>query len=253
MTKLLFDFQDMSNEVDAFAKLAERYISPQSRYVLPNLRGTLDTYRNQKTDAPYDWTISQTNPLRTETSLGKYEVGGGGGLPVFAEISAKWRIQRIPLPRRPQHAERFRLVGIASTKVRLLTPLDDGGAPQEVAMWRMEVGDTASPGCHFHVQVMGEHDAYPFPRSVPVPRLPGLLLTPASVIEFVLGELFQDDWLKHIANDSANLQRWAPIQKRRFESLIRWQLEVLERGGSPWAALKSTKPREELFVSAGAA
>src|SRR5436190_1532122 len=85
----------------------------------------------------------------------------------------------------------------------------DWGIPAEIAMWRMEVGDARSPGCHFHVQVLGEAEVAPFPKSLSVPRLPAVHSTPPAVIEFVLGELFQATWDKHVAARSVHVKRWA--------------------------------------------
>lgn len=249
MTRLQFEFQEMANEVDAIAGLAEPFLDDKSRLVLPNLRRSLETYRAQPTVQPTDWIISSDNPLLTTLSEGQYEVGGGGGLSIYGEITAKWQIQRVPPKKRSQRAELFCLTGIASTRIRLLCPDANGGAPSQVAMWRMEIGDAAAPGCHFHVQILGETANYPFPSSVPVPRFAGLLLTPAAAVEYVLAELFQDEWPKHMAHSPAHLQRWIPIQRRRFNNLLNWHIETLGRGGSPWTTLKRAKPQENLFLA----
>jgi hypothetical protein len=77
------------------------------------------------------------------------------------------------------------------------------------------------------------------------------LVTPPSVVEYVVGELFQEQWLKHIAGRGADLNRWVPIQQRRLGAVLGWQLDVVKKAaGSPWGTLKKAKPHPELFVEA---
>jgi hypothetical protein len=91
---------------------------------------------------------------------------------------------------------------------------------EQLAMWRVEVGDDASPGCHFHTQIEGERNNPPYPRSLSVPRLPTLLVTPMAALEFLLAEMFQSRWQQHAAEESAEMQRWKPIQKQRLLKLF---------------------------------
>jgi hypothetical protein len=249
MTALTFAFQEVINEVDAFSHLAHDFIEPNSRFVLPQFKSELESYREQPTKDGYEWQIRPDFPLRTTVSRGEYEVGGGGEHHVFADIDACWSIQRIPERKRKLPARQFKLTGIASTRVRLWCQIDEG-KKKEIAMWRMEIGDDASPGCHFHVQVLGELPDFPFPKSLSVPRLPGLILTPPGVAEFVLAELFQDRWPEHVGRDSPHLKRWAPIQEGRFRRLLQWKLDVLRTNtGSPWTTIKRRKPDGMLFMA----
>jgi len=247
MSRLLFDFQEMLNEIDAFSNLASKFLDPSSYYALQELQRSLNTYRNQDTTKSTYWGIPLGNPLKTIISEGQYERGARHGKRhIHATVSSTWNIQREPPKKKQKPATQFRLIGIASTKVKLIER--KGDEEVEVAMWRMEAGDTGSPGCHFHVQIMGEKEDHPFPKSVPVPRLPGLLLTPMSVAEFVLAELFQDEWAEHASHDSAHLQRWIPIQRHRLGAVLQWHLATIQKGGSPWSTLKGTKPAEDIFV-----
>ncbi len=116
-------------------------------------------------------------------------------------------------------------------------------------MWRMEIADDASPGCYFHVQVLGEEDRPPFPKSLSVPRLPGFFVTPPFVLEFVLGELFQDEWKREAVRESDSLKMWRPIQLKRLANFLRWQRDKLrDSQGSPWVVLKSLQPDANLFI-----
>ena len=117
-------------------------------------------------------------------------------------------------------------------------------------MWRVEVGDDNAPGCTFHIQVLGECLDPPFPKSLSVPRFPSILTTFGDVLEFVLGELFQDDWKKHVNQQSRYVESWRPFQKKRFSRIFNWQENLIKesQGGSPWMSLKQAQPPETLFT-----
>lgn len=248
MPILRFAFQEALDEVSSFAELSKKYIAPAASDVLSRFRGALETYRNQKTEKPMDWVIPESAPLVTVAAR-EYEPDNGGQRVVVGEITAKWQIKRASPAKKQMPAKYFDLVGIASTRVRLKYPATTHEPEQEIAMWRMEVADTKAPGCYFHTQILGQSDDLPFPKSVPVPRLPSIILTPPAVAEFVLAELFQDAWEPHIAAHVPHLQRWAPIQHRRFERLLQWKIEQLKKtSGSPWSSLKAAEPDANLFI-----
>ena len=244
---LQFKFQEMLTEIDALAGVARGFIEPGHNEVFDQLSTVLKNIRDDPTNKTYEWGIKENYPLRTRVSYGEYQGSCGGQHNVFAEITSVWEIRRIKPSKRSAPAERFELTGLASTRVRLME-VQPGADPAQIAMWRMEIGDASSPGCHFHVQVLGEAHVGQFPRSLDVPRLPGLVATPPAVIEFVVGELFQKEWPKHIAGQSAKLQRWAPIQRNRLSAVLGWHSKIVcESSGSPWTTLKGKKPPDELF------
>ena len=78
--------------------------------------------------------------------------------------------------------------------------------------------------------------------------LPGLIITPMAVTEFVLAEIFQNQWPEHIGYDTPHLQRWAPIQRKRLNKLLDWNVSLLQEGGSPWTTIKQRKPDVGLFL-----
>ena len=249
MTGLEFSFQEMITEVDSFSRLSEKFVTTESRGVLQALKRSLENYRAEPTEGSLSWQISEHLPLRTVISQGKYEKGGNGAHHLYAEISAVWEIQRMRERKLAMPAKRFKLIGLASTRIRVLCePLDEAPA-REIAMWRMEIGDDNSPGCHFHIQVLGAEE-FPFPKSLPIPRFPGLIMTPAAATEFVLAELFQDEWASHVSRGGADLDRWRPIQKSRWEKLLNWKLRMVAGSASPWTAIKSAKPEPGVFIGA---
>jgi hypothetical protein len=217
--------------------------------VLQGLITSLDGIRETPSDREWEWGIQESQPFLTEVSRGEYQPDDQGSLNVYAEITSTWTIRRVPPKKRSQRAERFLLTGNASTRVRLHREPSALANAAQLAMWRAEVGASSSPGCHFHVQIGGDLDDPPFPKALDVPRLPGLLVTPPAVVEYVVGELFQDRWLKHIAGQTADLNRWWPIQRRRLGAVLGWQLKVVRSAsGSPWATLKKRKPEAGLFL-----
>jgi hypothetical protein len=181
--------------------------------------------------------------------VGEYEAGNRRGhVEVVGCVSGNWDVTPLGPASNKTKGKAARLLqfsGIASTRVEIYTK--DRAA--RLSMWRMELGDSASPGCYFHVQVLGEHSDPPFPKSVPVPRLPSLFVTPLAATEFLFGELFQDDWEQTARSDSDDVQRWSNLQRERFKKLLAHQQQALLGGaGSPWIALKRDKPPPSLFI-----
>src|SRR5262249_48146050 len=161
--------------------------------------------------------ITGERPLQTRLSDGAYEPGSRrGSLKVRGELSTVWEVQHPPRRgKKAKPAENVLLVGKASTMLRILEQNDDGTS-REIAMWRTEVGDAASPGCHFHVQVLGHEEHPPFPKALSVPRLPAMAITAMDAFEFLLGELFQNEWRAESAKESFQQSQWRSIQRARL-------------------------------------
>ncbi len=251
MAPLQFFFQEFVDEIIAIEALARPFIPGNSVHALPQLRSTLEGIRTAATGRPYNWGIPESSPLRTIVSEGQYEAGGRRGSEhIFASLSSGWEINPLgPHNRASLPHRKFELVGQASTRVRIFrnSPV---GKHQEIAMWRMEIADDASPGCYFHAQILAQSKKIPFPRSLPVPRFPIFLASPPAVLEFVLSEIFQNEWRMEVLRDSTALQRWRPIQLRRFSNLLKWQRdEVHKLPGSPWVVIKRLQPQTDLFLS----
>ena len=245
---LTFSFAEVLSEIATIEKIASKYISRESANVLPNLHASLENVRTQRNNAVVEWGIPADAPLRTSTSLGDYECEPRNGEHnVSAEISSIWEITPFGNRDAGGISKWFSLTGKASTVARIIR--HDPHAKVEIAMWRMEIGDDGAPGCRFHVQIMGEHDHPPFPHSLSVPRLPTIIFTPMAVIEFVIGELFQDDWRREGSRDTPAIHEWRQIQQRRFQKLFEWHSTVLATStASPWLALKLAAVDRDLFA-----
>ncbi len=189
-------------------------------------------------------------PLRTIETDG-YESGGrAGGAKLYAHVTGKWELRPVGPERRKQMVA---FTGLASARVELWPDgcqwHEKDERPKRIAMWRMELGAYDSPGCYFHCQVLGDGVDSPFPKSVPIPRLPSPFVTPMAAVEFVLGELFQDRWAQEACRARSGHQRWRAIQEKRWSRLLQWQQGALgEHGGSPWMKIKAAKPPDTLFV-----
>jgi hypothetical protein len=216
--------------------------------VFGQLRTQLEGLRDEPMTGQFSWNIPSAHPLRTIVSKGEYE-NGSKGRQVAATLSFLWEVTRVHPKKRKLPAKLFELVGIGSTVVRVFQMNDDDTQGPELAMWRTEVGDEQSPGCHFHVQVLGETEDLPFPKGLSVPRLPSCLVTPMAALEFMLAELFQERWRKHIFTETDALKTWRAIQRERMSRLFSWQSRAASEGNrSPWAALKAAKPPQGIFI-----
>lgn len=244
--QLQFAFQDLAQEIEVFGSMAAPFLDAQSIGSIKQLSEDLEGIWSAAPDRQVNWAMKG---LTTTVSEGEYEPAGRkGARQVVACIDGTWDVRPIgPNARKLRQKRLLEFCGVASTRIRLFDAADRA---QQIAMWRMELGDANSPGCYFHVQVLGEDETTMFPKSVSVPRLPSLFITPMGAIEFVLGELFQEKWAKVAMENSGNIQRWVSFQKRRLMCLLEWQRKAVERSlTSPWIALKQEKPEARMFLA----
>lgn len=157
------------------------------------------------------------------------------GKDIHAVITGIWQLRR-------SGRREVEFCGKASTKIELYASDDHPYNPyMRLALWRLELGDEKSPGCYVHAHFLG---------ALPIPRLPSLFITPMSAIEFVLGELFQNEWAKAVAiRNNSNVDYWRARQKDRLQKLFLWYNEQMENAdSSPWIALKKAKPQSDMFL-----
>ena len=247
MAELEFTFDEFVSELKAIGRIADPFIHTESKHILPQLIDDLRNIQAADYDRPFSWQIPEDRPLKTITSRGQYEKATRLGREhVFAELTSIWEIARVRRKRR--EPERFVLKGKTSTMIRLRRD-NPARVFQEIAMWRTEVGVASSPGCHFHIQILGEHSRKPYPKSLPIPRFPSIIATPMMVLEYVLSELFQDEWIKRASEGTSDMNVWYGIQSARFLRLLSWHSDAVRtKSGSPWIAIKSEKPASNLFL-----
>lgn len=248
MPGILFSFKDTLIELESAKAIAACFLENEE-FAFAQIRTQLESLRANPVRDCVGWELSPQRALRTIVSGGEH-APNGKGISVIGTLSFLWEVKRVQPKKQRAPAEFFQLAGIASRVLRVFAINDNGSQGGELAMWRIEIGDDASPGCHFHVQIRGEANDGPFPKNLSVPRLPGCLLTPMAALEFMLSELFQERWKKHVFAETDALKRWRAIQRDRFLKLFAWQRETVSVGDrSPWSALKSAKPPERIFIT----
>ena len=243
MAGLRFLFVDLVKEIETFTNLAEDFLDPGTTWTLCRLKDNLEKVSEAAENRVFRLKLQS---LRTNPSEGEYEIcDRKGRREVYATVSGIWELRPLGRKSKKRMAE---FCGIASTKIELFASDEPS---KRLAMWRLELGTHNSPGCYFHAQILGDVEDPPFPKSVPIPRLPSVFITPMSALEFVLGELFQNRWAKATAANTRDPQFWRARQRELLLRLISWYQCHLEKNGdkSPWMNLKEAKPDKELFVS----
>lgn len=229
---LRFRVADLQRELRALEMLGRPRIARGSHGMLAGLADDLEWIRQQ--EQPREWGWAADKPLELELSAGQYQPGAEGGEEVLATIDCVW----ILLPMTPQIVE---LSDIASVRISLNLG--------QLGMWRMEVSDGLGPGPFFHTQIRGQDDAMPWPKSLDVPRFPSCIPTPASVVEFVIGELFQDEWETDLERHKSAATVWLNVQRHWWLQMLSWQQAVVESASSSaWLALKNSAPNREMLT-----
>ncbi len=244
MAGFRFLFVDLQQEIMAMRQMAEPFFDSRMSLALDAFSRDLKSIENLPPG-----TVRQLDlePLQTIESEGEYEAGTKkGGRKIFAVISGRWEL--CPLGKRSSKRT-VEFCGKASTRIALYEPTEPR---TRLAMWRLELGTKDSPGCYIHAQILGDCDVPPFPKSVPIPRLPSVFVTPMSAIEFVLSELFQDHWRQRTERSAGEVHNWYRLQLKWLQSQLSWyqrELKSSESSSSPWVTLKTAKPDGKLFVS----
>jgi hypothetical protein len=233
-TPLGFSLAGLQRELEVLPQLASKFLE-DGVHPVREAKARITTAR-LRPDTDFTWEIPEAAPIRTIVSAGEYERRNSGtqrkGIGVLGALSFKWHLRTGP----EKKISDVHLVGNASTKIRIL----DGTDESELAMWRMEIGGHDAPGCCFHAQVLGTKPEPPFPKSLPVPRLPAFPATPMSCLEFLLSELFQVRWRERVERTDQPVRDWRGLQNKRFESFLKWQLGVVDatNSASPLVRLK---------------
>jgi hypothetical protein len=222
-----FSFQNVLLELRHLKELTPDFIdSETSGDVLTPLINDLEAMRSKPPAHPVQWGIPAQRSLRTRVSEGKYEAAPRvGAHHVHAEISGYWELG---VPRKSTR-DVFRIERLASLEVRII---ENSRGP--ITNWHFDIADAAACGCHFHTQI--SHG------TIPIPRLPTFLLTPTDVIDFVLGELFQDEWERTVSVETDAARGWRRLQNSRLTKVLRWHQEQLASGAVGWTHLKRQKP-----------
>ena len=245
MAGLRFKIVELERETKALKSMGTGFLDSRTSWALDEFWSNLKSIGGRRGESVRTLKLQC---LRTTPST-KYQSGSRqGSRKVHAVISGIWELR--PLGNGPAPGRKVEFCGKASTKIKLYAS-DEPETPR-LAMWRLELGAEDSPGCYVHAQILGDSDQPPFPRSVPIPRLPSIFVTPMSAVEFALGELFQDKWAKAAAGNAGDAQQWRALQRQWLQSLFSWYQSELKNSlssSSSWMALKAAKPDEGLFLA----
>ena len=201
--------------------------------------------------------INPNRPIITRECNGGYERNcGGKRKDLFGELFFKWELRPVGTSSKKHEAA---VIGIASSVARL--KINHQGAETVIASWRMELGDSASPGTFFHAQIPDTFQAATpmddstspqmWPSWLPVPRIPIPAMTPMLALEFLLAEIFQDRWPKRMASGGHEADEWRALQRDRYVKFFEWQRKNAQDSGqgSPLLAMKAAKPPRDMFIS----
>ncbi len=245
MANLLFRPTELLNELGALRGLAASFLDPASPYGLDELKGEFQGLLAR--GGTYTLQIPQLRPLKTRVSDGEFEPPNKKSTRrVYGSITGIWEVEAAThslrdLDRPQRQVRPTQLIGFTG-KASTVFEVKDEESEEIVACWKMELGDANSPGYFFHTFASYDH-------GFPVPRHPNVFATPMSAIGFALCELFHGAWEETVSGTSDAPNRWRSIQAKRFEALLKWQLEqVAKTTSSPWCSLKVAKPDSALFL-----
>jgi hypothetical protein len=238
-----FTYDDMISDVRQMTELAKKFLQAGSIGVLESLIVNIENIRNATPNVKHRLSVALDRGIATIASTSYRDSPKGRKNSVYGLLSFHWEIMNWDKGRK-RRQDSFDLVGVASTSIKVLTENNE-----LVAHWQFEAGDHTSPGCHFHSSINQGGAEGLFPEWLKIPRLPGLLLTPMDGLDFLLGELFQSDWVELISKDSQHRNGWAKSQTNRLLKLLNWQETQVKgnRIGTPWMSLKKAKPPIDIF------
>lgn len=239
-----FSYDDFIDNIGRMTSLAAKFLTKEGHGALKAFAADTSNARFGTPKNKVYLQIARERPLVTATSSGAYHCTDKcDGIPVFGTLSCRWEVKN---PNTASSKQReFHLIGEATTSINVFRS-DDG---TRVAQWQIEAGDAVSPGCHFHCAVNQYEKDGMFPEWLKVPRFPGVLLSPMDCLEFLLGELFQDQWLEAISKDSADRNAWSNGQRHRLAQVLEWQATTVHKWtSSPWMSLKKAKPHLDVMM-----
>ena len=235
---LQFPYRELMRETEALRRIAaDIFVSDAPLRALAR-----DLERIGERSAEHDCRV-ELLPLRTRPTCSYEPASRSGGQKIYAHVRGVWQVRPVG---RKRPGRRIAITGSASVVAELWPAeclyREEHQKSNRLARWRIESGAHDSPGCYFHFQILGDHSDPPFPKNIPIPRLPSPFVTPMAAVEFVLGELFQDDWERRTTGGRNHHDDWRAIQRQRWSSLIEWQKKYLNMAGpSPWMSLKAAK------------
>lgn len=245
MAGFRFLSSELEQEIKALSKMSAPFFERSWPQNLTAFLSNFQSIKSQPVGSRHELVL---HSLRTRISEGEYEARTKRkGKKIYAIISGIWQI-RVHSSGPKQQLEFCGKASLTTEIFALSEPCE------RLAMWQLDLGAKESPGCYVHAQIPWGFDAHsPGQNSIPIPRLPCFFVTPMSAVEFVLGELFQDEWRQSVQRTTGETNIWYRLQKKWLKCLFMWYLGELEgeKGESslsPWIIVKTAKPDGKEFV-----
>jgi hypothetical protein len=236
---LALSFIDVHDDLlDCKPVFASR-LRPEASRRIDQVLATLREISSAAQGRSFKWGIPASAPLLTIGSEGAHQVGQQGhGSSLLGAISFTWTIVPIGSENKARKLQRWFALHNSSIHVELI----DEATNVPVAAWDFDIGDDNSPGCHFHSKSLPlARDNAP---NIDIPRMPTLLYTLTDALDFVVGELWQEEWRKESGAKTPEMQRWRPRTLKRMQALVDWyRTKTRESSLSGWMTLKCAKPR----------
>lgn len=241
MEGMKFEFGKMLQEVRAMNALAvPKFIKNESKRVFKAFEDQLEGFAGNDRLEEMDWEIREEDPLVTK--IGSSEPAGRGGAPLYATVSSIWQIKRVKEKKGP--VKFFELAGEGSTHIKIFR--EDETLQLH---WHVDLKtNKKAPGYPFHIQVKQIGNGRDGP---PVPRFMSSLVTPIECVDFVLGELFHEDWERHQHEKDAKTRSLVSAQGTRVANILEAQNATLIDGPktqTSWMKLKSWEPSLDICL-----
>lgn len=226
-TGLKFELDKLVRELAVIGDLAKPFLTASGARELDQSMWRLRAL--PRDDPAANWEVSV--PVETRPSCGDFAADGKGELTVTAHLTTTWDLLR-------SDQKTVEIRDNVSTVVSFRAGSDENEC--EIARFTMDIAAVkTAPGCGLHMQVKN-HPEW-FPADLDVPRFPMFVPTFGSVLEFVLGELFQHEWTKHVAGHKSN-NGWRELQQELWLNWLSWQQAVVRQSAvSPWLDIKAAR------------
>lgn len=230
------DTTKLAMELKFLFTTAKDFLAPDASKTFDVLQEKLDAFvRSNEQELP--WGISISDPLKTRCK-------GLSGENLEGRLSFIWDLRKLS-PGKPRYVE---LYDRASTVVSLHSLEEEGYNNSPLLKFTVDVAcrDNA-PGAPLHIQVKDFWK--PGKSEIPIPRIPIYFYSPTDCLDFLLGELFQMEWVKQTIRHSSpnqSMKRFADLQHQRIKKILEAQLNVASTNseGSILMRLKNWKLRE---------
>lgn len=236
---LVFKVSDLTNQLMYLETVSKRFLdtasagkiqsaAEQLRYALKERSRARGEHRR------FRWIVPKDEPIRTIQSTGDYQADGQGAHTVLGELSFVWEMEA-------SSSQGYAvLVDNASISCTVTTVADR----LVLAEWNFDIGDAQAPGTLFHVQQKLGADG------LDVPRWHSLVVTPADALDFLLGELFQEEWPKTQSAKTTDTARFRSAQVGLTKALVCGVLSSIDQMSdrSALMSLKQWQPPRRIFV-----